>query len=174
MNYKLIEDHHFVSQKFTDRFVASYSDFLNSHSHWISKLPVDFTEDYFEKMFKWDKLRCKAQKIRFDDAIRLLSGKQQEVFFLTESPACVSREFCRLNNREEYVASAAAAELAEWAAYEWYTEYKLAEKGCYLADQLLPSDLYIFDETFSWCIILTHETDETESADSRVCFLISE
>lgn len=174
MNYKLLDNHRVIRKKFLDQFIASYSEFLSSHSDWVSKIPIDFTETFFEKMFMWDRLRLQAREIPFDDAIRLLRCKNQEVLFLTESPKCVVREFCKLNNREEYVAAAAAAELADRAEYEWYAEYELAEKGRYLANSILPTDLYIFDESFSWCIILTHETDETESAASRFCLFIGE
>lgn len=171
LNYTLIENFRPIRQKFTNSFIAPYSQLLRSHKDRSSRLRTDYSESF---MFMWERLDWKAHIISFDDAIRLLKGMWQEVFFLTESLNSFSNQFCKLDNREEYVAVAPAAQVAECAAYEWYTEYALAEQGYYLTDAILPSELYIFDDTFSWCVILTHETDETGSADSRVCLLIGD
>ncbi len=123
-------------------------------------------------MFLWDRLGPEAREVSFGDALEYLKKQDQEVLFLTESAECCVREFSLLNSRVEFVAAAPARWLAEQAAFEWFTEYELAEQGCYLADPLLPSEVYIFDESYTWCLILTHETDETEAAESRLCLLI--
>ncbi len=94
-------------------------------------------------MFLWDKVR-NARQISFGDALELLRGRQGDVLFLTESPNCTVIEFCELNNKQTYVASASATALAGRVAYEWYADYELAEQGRYLATPILPSDLYVF------------------------------
>lgn len=33
----------------------------------------------------------------------------------------------------------------------------------------LPEDIYVFDETFCWSVVYTHETDED---DKRYCLLV--
>lgn len=174
MNYRLLPEHHSIREAFREAFVMSYPKFTASQGEWIATSGVEFNEEYYDKMFMWDKLLKNAHEISFADALALLKGQTEEVFFLTESPKCCTREFCQLNSRNEFVAAAAAKELAECISYEWFTEYELFEKGCHLADPILPSDLYVFDKTFSWCLIFTHETDETESADSRFCLYTRE
>lgn len=39
---------------------------------------------------------------------------------------------------------------------------------CFLED--LPEDIYLFDETFSWCVIYTHEEIEDNIRDIRITF----
>ncbi len=172
MEYRLREDHAVIRKAFTDRFVMSYSDFCRSRKESAACMGRCFDEKYFERMLFWEKLSIASSVLPFRDALEYLKNTQGNVLFLTEPSESDIRQFCQLNNRREYVAEAAASALAECAAYEWFTDYELADQGCYLADPLLPAELYIFDEGLSWCLIFTHETDETESAESRVCFLI--
>jgi len=174
MKYKLLENHRAIRDRFVETYIEPFSDFCASHREWISGLHIEFTQSYYESMFMWDRLCCTAEEQSFDDALRFLREKRGNVIFLTESADCDVYEFCALNSQKEYAAVASAAELAECAAYEWYTSYELFEQGRYLKKLILPSDLYIFDETFSWCLILTHETDESESADSRYCLFVGE
>lgn len=172
MNYRLLQESKTIRGRFLDSFIQPYSEFVSTHSEWIASLRTAFNRGYYDSMFMWDRLKPGAREISFADALTLLKSKMEEVYFLAEVPKCTAREFCRLNSRIEFTAAAVPGELAECICYEWFTEYELFEQGCYLADPILPSDLYVFDETYSWCIIFTHETDETESAESRFCLCI--
>lgn len=154
MQYRLLENPEALRRRFVDTFVQPYADFRASHAKWISRLRTEFDETYYAQMYMWDRLAPDSRDISFDEALKLLKERTGEVMLLTEATECVARE------------------LATCAEYEWFTEYALAEQGRYLADPVLPSDVYIFDESYRWCIILTHETDETEAAESRLCLLV--
>lgn len=174
MRYRLLENPDALRRRFMDAFVLPYEDFRAVHAWWIGRLRTEFDEAYYDKMYMWDRLTPGSRILSFGEALKFLHAREGEVLFLTEAPECVAQDFCQLYKDRKYVASADARELAECAEQEWFTDYALAEQGCYLADPVLPSDVYIFDESFRWCIVLTHETDETEAAESRLCLLAGE
>ncbi len=172
MEYTLLPNQAQIRHLFIEEFVSSYESFSIQNKEWTARLRTDFTKEYYDKMFMWDRTIKSAHKIRFSDALAVLMAKECEVLFLTEAPQWPIQEFCKLNNQNEFAASADAKDLAKCISYEWFAQYELFEQGRYLADTILPSDLYVFDETYSWCLIFTHETDETETAASRVCLVI--
>lgn len=169
MEYRLLSNPAGIRRWFIDQFVESFEEFCEHHKEWIARLHTEFSREYYDKMFMWDRMIQSAHEISFADALARLKSKTTEVLFLTESSQCGTQQFCRLNSQSEFVAAADAKALAECISYEWFTEHELFEQGCYLPDPILPSDLYVFDESFSWCLVFTHETDETESTDSRFC-----
>lgn len=172
MEYRLLPNPEQVRRLFIGEFVESYELFSIHHEEWIARFHTVFTKEYYDQMFMWERIIKNACEISFTDALAALKNKTGEILFLTESPHCYTRQFCRLNNQNEFTAVADAKELAECISYEWFAEYELCEQDCYLADPILPSEVYVFDESFAWCLIFTHETDETESLDSRFCLLI--
>lgn len=172
MQYRLLENPDALRRRFADTFVQPYAQFRASHAQWISRLRTEFDENYYAQMYMWDRLVPGSRVLSFAETLKLLNGRTGEVLLLTEAPVCVARDFCQLG--KGIAAAADARELAACAEEEWFTEFALAEQGRYLADPVLPTDIYIFDESFRWCIILTHETDETESAESRLCLLVGE
>ena len=172
MEYRLLSNPEHIRNLFIKEFVESYESFSIHHEEWIAGLHTEFSREYYDKMFMWDRKLQSARNISFVDALTVLKNKTGEVLFLTESSQCPVKEFCKLNNKEQFVATASAKELAECISYEWFTEYELCEKDCYLSDPILPSEVYVFDDSFTWCLIFTHETDETETADSRFCLYI--
>lgn len=172
MEYQILPNSEQIRHLFVENFVESYESFSSQNKELIAQLRTDFTKEYYDKMFMWDKTIKIANEISFSDALALLKSKACEVFFLTESPQCPIQEFCRLNKQKEFVAAANANDLADCISYEWFTEYDLFEQGRYLADPILPAELYVFDASYSWCLIFTHETDETETAESRFCLSI--
>lgn len=172
MEYRLLSNPGEIRRLFMERYVESYEEFRERHKEWIARLHTAFHKEYYDKMFMWDRLIPGSCAIRFADALARLKNNTGEVLFLTESTQCGTRQFCRLNNRDEFAAAADGKDLAQCISYEWYTECELFEQGRCLADPILPSDLYVFDGSLSWCLIFTHETDETESADSRFCLFV--
>ena len=176
MNYKLLPEPQKIRQKFIDTFVLSYSEFISLHKEYISGLQAEFNEEYYNQMFMWDRIIKSAREISFSDALALLKNKTGEILFLTEfynSTEFSGHEFTILNAYSEFTAASYPQELAECISHEWFTMYELYEKDSYRDDWILPQDLYVFDKSFSWCLIFTHETDwETESADSRVCLYV--
>ena len=174
MEYRLLQNPEQIRRKFARAFLESYESFSVHHKEWIAKLPIAFNKEFYDTMFMWDRIIEPACRICFADALEVLNHKKCDVLFLTESPQSCSRQRCRLNNQFQYVAVADAQALAECISYEWFTEYELLEQGRYLADPILPSEVYVFDKSFSWCLIFTHETDETETAESRLCLFIGD
>lgn len=175
MEYKLLTNSKTIRSLFIAQFVESFEEFSEHHQEFISRLRTAFNREYYDKMFMWDRIWKNVRQISFADALDILKKKEQPVLFLTESPQVEVREYCKLNNQCEFVAQAEASDLAECISYEWFAEYKLLAQNCSLADPILPSDLYVFDDSYTWCLIFTHETDDWdnwENADARVCFLI--
>ncbi|MBQ7344765.1 MAG: hypothetical protein IJW45_01720 [Oscillospiraceae bacterium] len=172
MDYRLLPDHRHLRRIFTDKFLLPYSSFTATHEDWISGLCEPFDEAYYETMFMWDKMDPNAKVIPFSHAMDLLDDKPGEVTFLTEAPPCRVKYFCKLDSQIEFVAAADPKELSRCIAQEWFDTYELEEQGLQLADPILPDDLYVFDDTFSWCLVFTHETNESRSPHSRLCLLI--
>ena len=62
---------------------------------------------------------------------------------------------------------------------EWFEDYRLAMEDRYNPHHVLPDELYVFDNTMTWCVVFTHETTDWESesddpmkaAESRYCIL---
>lgn len=73
------------------------------------------------------------------------------------------------------VMRAPGAELGRFAADEWNAEIEAEKHDCYIEYPRFPSDIYVFDESFSWFVIFTHESDEYErlSPDDieRLCII---
>ena len=177
MNYRLLPEHSEIRSRFIDTFVASYSEFAVTHKDWICELRekhgIEFDEKYYSEMYMWDRITKNDRVISFADALNLLRNKNEEVLFLTEDPKCRIYDFCELNKETYFVAVSLAQELAECISYEWFTSYELIAQYCYLADKILPEDLYVFDRSFTWCLVFTHETtDENQTAESRLCIFI--
>ena len=168
-----MSEHSKIRERFTETFIQPYSGFVEAHKDWISEQRGEFNEEYYNKMFMWDKISGDAREVTFSDALAILKGKAGEVYFMTEDDKCAVFQVCRLNSKIQFVASSSAMELAECIEDEWFTAYELYEQDMIFPDAILSEDLYVFDKSFSWCIVFTHETDENEAADSRLCLYVS-
>ena len=77
------------------------------------------------------------------------------------------------------VARGSARELADLTEEEWFEDYRLAMENRYNPEHILPSEVYAFDDSMTWCVVFTHETTDWESewddpmkaAESRCCIL---
>lgn len=74
------------------------------------------------------------------------------------------------------VVKADGGEIGRLAVSEWNAEIEAEKRDCYIEHPQLPSDIYVFDEGFSWYVVFTHEFDDCESLDDivRYCILYSE
>lgn len=74
------------------------------------------------------------------------------------------------------VIAADGEEVGRLAVDEWNAELEAEKHDCYIEHPQLPSDIYVFDESFSWYVIFTHETDEYTEPDNavRYCIVYSE
>lgn len=168
MRYRFLETPDRIRQKFRETFVLTPDALRALYPGWAER----YDENHYKTMYLWDCFCPESRQISFAGALAFLKDRSGEVWFLTEEPECIAMDFCRLDKQKRYVAAASSAELAELAEYEWFAEYELAEQGCYLADPVLPSDFYVFDESFRWCLVFTHETDWDETPDLRLCLLV--
>lgn len=63
-------------------------------------------------------------------------------------------------------------ELGRLAVSEWNAEIEAEKHDCYIEHPQLPSDIYVFDDSFSWCVVFTHESNDCDSFDDLVRFCI--
>lgn len=56
---------------------------------------------------------------------------------------------------------------------EWNAELEAEKHDCYIEHPWLPSDIYVFDDSFSWVVVFTHEFDDCEPSDNvkRFCVM---
>ena len=176
MKIEYLEDYKSIKEKFLSCFVRSWEEFQVSSKDWIAKMgdrgwPVD--ERWYDQAFLWDKMDPKYAFTSFKESLRFLRGKSGLVLFMTEK---MDENTQKRNVR--YVARADALELADRIEEEWYEMYRLAEQDMYNPD-VLPDDIYVFDQTMDWCVVFTHETSDIESelddlmkaAESRCCII---
>ena len=128
----------------------------------------------YDGAYLWEKMSIPAVTIR--EALKLLRSHEGTVLFLSEPEMSGNPGELYLYGREiyDFVAMADAHELADRIEYEWFENWRLTLKGDCLPDSILPDDLYVFDTTFEWVIVFTHENDpdydgKSEGAESRYC-----
>ena len=172
MKYQLLSHPNTIRSKFMKRFVMSYEEFCALYPD------TRISETSYHSLYMWDRMIDRYEQITFEMALKMLRNKGDNVIFISESQDVSAYYHCEMQNWWEDINGAAAtadmAELVERISYEWYTSYEMWEQGCQFEDYLLPDDLYVFDDTYSWCIIFTHETvDYSEKAEARLCFCIN-
>ena len=74
------------------------------------------------------------------------------------------------------VIKADGGDVGRLAVDEWNAELEAEKHDCYIEHPQLPSDIYIFDDSFSWFVIFTHETDECSGSENivRYCIVYSQ
>lgn len=70
------------------------------------------------------------------------------------------------------VIETSGGELGRLAVSEWNAEIEAEKHDCYIERPQLPSDIYVFDDSFSWCVVFTHESNDCDSLDDLVRFCI--
>lgn len=166
MDYEYSENDVELHERFCDRFVLTFDEFKAKFedSDWIKNSPFSVDEVY-ESNPLWDKLRHEGEITSFEDALSLLKRRSQSVILICERDNC-------FDDSERIAIIADSAELAEELSFEWYTTYQLHEQNCYMENAVLPEDIYVFDETYSWYIIFTHEypwDEDHEYYEKRLC-----
>lgn len=173
MKYLLLPDHLDIRAEFVRRFVLPYGAYCHTYADQLGHLPMWFrrgyTQRYYETLPMSDRLRPEFAELSFAAALAELRRMDGPVRFMTNGPGCIMREHCILGTESAYVAEADPGELADTLEYEWFEEYRLNEQMMYLAYAILPSEVYVFDEEMERCLIFTHETDETELPETRIC-----
>ena len=162
MNIRLLDNNDEIRQKYINSFLLTKTDFELTHRDFVSDLKQsgkDY-EAWYDNSFMWDRMPSEYHIISISKARESLKDKSVDVLFMSEKKGFGGT--CRLVLENEmiegFVAKTDAAELAKLIEYEWYTGWKAFWEERYFEGSL-PEDLYIFDETFRWTIVFTHETD---------------
>ena len=70
------------------------------------------------------------------------------------------------------VIETSGGEVGRLAVDEWNAEIEAEKHDCYIEHPMLPSDIYVFDDSFSWYVVFTHESNDCDSLDDIVRYCI--
>ena len=184
MKLTLLPDRQDLRARFKAQFLMTWEEFRVVHSQMIANMAEPyqvFDEQRYESSFMWDRMPLSFSVVSFDDALKALREIGGDVLVMGEDDAvgcCNALTYCG-EKIHEFIFRTDAQALAECIEFEWYESYRLAELNMYLADALLPEDVYVFNERMDWVIVFTHETsdwdaeryDMMKAAKSRVCIM---
>lgn len=170
MDYEYLPDPIEIHDRFLRRYTLPYGAFCRRHADWLAKLPMTFrrsyTQDYFARLPYSDRLVPEFTVLSFEDALAQLRG-MGTVTFLTSPPGGVLRDHARFGTERLWAARAEGTWLSEAVREDWFRTYALWDQGMYDPEPLFGSEVYAFSD--SACLIFTHETDETELPETRIC-----
>ena len=173
MKIELLKNPEMIRKRFIDRFLEDRDRFQITHQEFIGQLK-EF-DQWFDQSYMWDRLPHDVPVVTISQALELLKSRKGDVLFMSECEGFHATCHLPINgeNVEGFVAKADPKELADRIAYEWYEGWKLLQENRYLPETL-PEDLYVFDETYDWMIVFTHETDwdsddTEEGLETRFC-----
>lgn len=157
---ELLDNYARIRAAFVNKFLpASYMDAANESAC---------------SRFMWDYMpKSDYPSVSFAVALNLLRSCSGDVIFMSEeSTYLIGR------NNTQFVAKANAESLSDLIEFEWMENARLFAEERYLADSILPEDLYVFTPEMDRMLVFTHETsnyeaelneDYLEQAQSRVC-----
>lgn len=76
------------------------------------------------------------------------------------------------NEYPNAVIKTSGEEIGQLAVDEWNAEIEAEKHDCYIEHPQLPSDIYVFDDSFSWCVVFTHESNDCEDLADIVRYCI--
>ena len=161
MKITLLENNEEIRRKFVDRFVMSWDEFQASEHH----LGIDC----FEKSYLWDRFYLGVSIVSFSSALATLREHTASVLIMSEDNIHHPGELFYSNRKYiNFVARVNANELANLIEKEW--DYGFSD-----ANDVLPLDLYVFDESMKWFIAFTHESAYINPyPNSRHCVMYTE
>ena len=176
MEYTYLENHISIRREFIRRFTMPYGAFCKSHAAWFEKLPefyrAQYTQSYYEQLPYSDRLTPDFQPVSFDEALAQLS-RMPQVYFLTYEPGGVMHDHAFFGSGRLWAARAPGAELADAIRDDWFRQYALWDRDMYDPNPLFASEIYAFTPDFTRAVIFTHETDETELPETRICLCLN-
>ena len=161
--------------RFISYFVMPYNLCKKRYNERFKDKRYEYTFKKYREDFMWCRFPDDAIEMCFEHAIDFLSKKSSNVFFMSEDVGNGSMNYCEFeqgNNNRGRVASVNAKDLAYTIKHEW--KLKSTEETYFQQEYILPDDLYVFDDSFLWCIVFTHENYIDSVSDSRICFYIYE
>lgn len=173
MKIKYLENIDKVKNAFLNRFVLSWADYQIKRRQWFEGMteePNPITQEWYESSYLWDRMDPDFIRTNMKEALALLRGHHGTVLFMTEQG-----EDAYYNGRKSiaFIAETEVLELAERIEYEWYHYGERMING----RTEIPDDIYVFDESVTWCIVFTHETwgpnriDPINGDESRYCII---
>lgn len=179
MNIRFLDNGEEIRKRFMDRFVLTWEEYQIQRKDWIARWAeknyiIDF--DHYRKDYMWCRMDEKFPDVSFREALAFLREIPGDVYFMSEDENVPLSPKSFLQNS---VARGSARELADLTEEEWFEDYRLAMENRYNPDHILPSEVYAFDDSMTWCVVFTHETTDWESewddpmkaAESRYCIL---
>ncbi|MDE6728295.1 MAG: hypothetical protein K2J80_10215 [Oscillospiraceae bacterium] len=153
-----------LREKFIERFVDTECEYFQRH------LPQ---ANEYVRGFLWDCLKAGSKKQVTQERAAEFIKDRGGVYFMWDH----WREGTVF--ADEYpntVIKADGGEVGRLSVEEWNAEIEAEKHDCYIEHPQLPSDIYVFDDSFSWYAVFTHEFDDCESLDDivRYCIVFSE
>ena len=174
MDYAIVStsDKKILRDRFIKEFINTNHEYFRKYIGTLRKYPDGLCYDGY----LWDVLNEAYDNSRVlqEKAITLLKSKSlvYVMWDIYSNYRVVMNDIIRLNNPKDTIISVNANELCDLIEYEWAADWDLGER-------YLPEDIYIFDNSMNWCIIFTHEGDDStenpnlnEDDYIRVCFMV--
>lgn len=140
--------------------------FINTECEYYQKYIAN--EQGYSHGFLWDYLNAAGRVVTQEQAAEFLE-RFERVYFMWDH----WREGTVF--ADEYpnaVIETSGGELGRLAVSEWNAEIEAEKHDCYIEHPQLPSDIYVFDDSFSWCVVFTHESNDCDDLDDIVRFCI--
>lgn len=176
MEYTYLENHIAIRKEFLRRFTMPYGAFCESHAQWFANLPpfyrAQYTQAYFLRLPYSDRLSPEFSPVSFEEALDQLR-RMPEAYFLTCEPGGVMCDYAVFGTGHLWAARTTGPELADAIREEWFETYALWEQDLNNPDPLFASEIYAFTPDYTQAVIFTHETDETEQPETRICLRLT-
>ena len=179
MNISIMENGTEIRQAFIKKFTMTWEEFQIRHKEWIDSLTEkNFTVTH-EERYLWELMDYCS--ISFSKSLELLRSLTGNIYVMSESESTPGHHEFEIDGakHKNCVLKTNVKELADLIEYEWNEGWRLAELDIYLTHTILPSDIYVFDESMEHLLVLTHENDHWElevdqpmvAAASRFCMI---
>lgn len=157
------------AKQLRERFIEC---FVDTKSEYYRKYCLQADETV--RGFLWDTLKVYSEKnICTQEQAAEFLEKNGSVYFMWD---LWRKGTVFADKYPNAVIKADGAELGRLSVNEWNAELDAEKHDCYIEYPQLPSDIYVFDESFSWYVVFTHEFDDCDSPDDivRHCIIFSE
>ena len=190
MDYTLLNEERAkqVRERFESTFIETPEEYIASALKWRDEYFSNNPNAHvypipnYDKVVYWSKIKC-YKEIDFAEAISFLSSISNPVYFMSDVELEGYVGMHLLKDDKASIGFVAVHDDLKSFAEHIYNEWK-----CYMTydyeneeewfDPLLPDDLYVFDESFSWMLVFTHHNvddfapDRVENSYNRLCFLL--
>ena len=188
MNYTLLptEKATQIRERFEKTFIQTQSEYEIHFAKWLEefkkspKYDPQFTPTpQYDKVIYLSKLKNDDCDILFEDTISFLSTVGNPVYFMSDVELEGYGGMHLLQDGNASIGFVAETdnpkEFADFIYYEWR---RFNDMNDLYFDTVLPQDLYVFDDSFSWMLVFTHHnrddfsSEHVENSFNRLCFLL--